>query len=228
MEAQVQSCTVPGAPLGASSPSRKQLPQLLGPQNQVSTAPGSDTDAKKWGAFNQVTKPKTPFSLVLHTALSEILKHVMGVRAWASMGTGPNKSLIVPPYQKKKTTTKKTICGSVKLLTPGPLPWATARREAGRPISSPPFWCQGFYSKGKKFKIYTCAKVKAVHPGCQAPSAWGTPVPSPVARELRVLYSSCLQRKAGDQKPSYDVDQDLKRRCWNGRFRNLVSWGDGN
>lgn len=49
--------------------------------------------------------------------------------------------------------------------------WAAARGEAGRPISSPPFWCQGFYSKGKKFKIYLCAKETAQRPGCQAPLA---------------------------------------------------------
>lgn len=85
--------------------------------------------------------------------------------------------------------------------TPFLLPWATARREAGRPISSPPFLCQGFYSQGK-LKIYICATENAAHPRCQvplgsqAPLALGTPSPGPVARELRVLYSSSSTKKS--------------------------------
>lgn len=121
------------------------------------------------------------------------------------------------------------------MADPGPtpflLPWATARREAGRPISSPPFLCQDCYSKGK-FQIYTCATENAAHiQGAKFPWAhkllwrWAPPSPALLLGSHGFCIPPCLQRKAGEQKPSYGVDSYLKRQCGNGRFRNLVSSG---
>lgn len=76
----------------------------------------------------------------------------------------------------------------MKLLTLSPLPFCfrgPQQGEAGRPIRSPPFWSQGFYSKGKKFKIYILAKKVQLILGTklplalQAPSCPGHPVPQP-------------------------------------------------
>lgn len=106
-----------------------------------------------------------------HPALTKIFKPVVRVGAGPLWEQGPTKASL-------SCSTKHHFWVS-EVADPGPtpflLPWATARREAGRPISSPPFWCQGVYSKGKKFQIYTSAPESPVHPGCQIPRATQAP-----------------------------------------------------
>lgn len=125
--------------------------------------PEKHRDAKKGGALNQVAKPKAPFSSGLHFPHRDLST----CHESQSLGLCGNRTGQKPHCP----SLQKVISGSVKLLTPGPLPapWASARRGAGRPIRSPPFWCQSFYSKGEKFKVYTCAEETHSIQGAEVP-----------------------------------------------------------
>lgn len=111
---------------------------------------------------------------------------------------------------------RKTIPGSVKWLTPGPLPFCFrgpqpgGRQEDG--LAHHPFCARAVIPKERRFRFILVLQ-KTQHtsrvpssPGLTSSSGAGHPVPSPVARKHGFCIPPCLQRKAGEQKPSYGVD----------------------
>lgn len=121
-------------------------------------------------------------------ALTKIFKPIVRVGAGPLWEQGPTKASL-------SCSTKHHFWVS-EVADPGPtpflLPWATARREAGRPISSPPLLVPGRLFQRKEVSNLYFSSRKPSPSGVPDPLGdtgslwhWAPCPPSPVAREPR-------------------------------------------